>query len=319
MFALDIAENHMRILEILKKGDGFVLHGVAEKEIDHKERIPDLLKELVASAKPSPIVSRDIALVIPEEESFIKIAQAPKGETKTIQAFLEDEIDKILPYEKKEVYWDWRPTQSISETGMLDVMVVASPRSFVDGYIQMVTTAGFRPSLIETEPNALLWGIRNPFVSKTIVESTLVVNIGNKKTTVVVFANGAIRFSSSVKVGMAGGQSPDYLAMDWGQWVKTNKQEWAATEKSLISLTKKLHEYIDYYNDHFAKGNPQQELNKVIITGAWANFPELLEFLSKKLGIPAMKPQTIIPIHPAYTTVLGLALRGLYEEYYASL
>lgn len=320
MFALDISEQHIRVLELLKKKQLFSLQGLGQKEFTKQEEIPALLKELVAHTKPLPIVSRDIALVIPEEESFIKIVKVSRKEGNNLNAFLNEEIDKLLPYEKKEVYWDYQMGQTAPESGMIDITLIACPKPIVDSYIALVKKAGFTPSLIETEANALLWGIRDPFSPFAANEPTLAVNIGKKKTTVVIWAQGAIRFTSSVKLGMAENQIPDYLAMDWPQWIQQHKQEWAVTEKNLLMLTLKLREYIQYYNGHLAESGPKntRELTKVVISGAWANIPELLTFLSKKLGIPAKKPEPVALVDPAYTIALGLALRGFSEEYNAS-
>ena len=62
---------------------------------------------------------------------------------------------------------------------MVDIMVVASPKSFIDPYLEQIKKAGFHPSLIDSEPNALLWGVRNPFSAKASNEPIMIVNIGN--------------------------------------------------------------------------------------------------------------------------------------------
>ena len=182
MFALDISENYMRVLELRKVADTFFLQGLAGKPFGSKKEFSGLLKQLVAQAKPSPILSLDVALAIPEEESFIKIVSIPKREEDELLKFLNEEITKIVPYEEKEVYWDWKIIDEGGVNNMAQVMVTACPKSVIDGYINLIMEAGFTPALIETEANALLWGIQNPKNTLPTKEAILAVNIGNKKT-----------------------------------------------------------------------------------------------------------------------------------------
>lgn len=321
MFALDLSENYIRVLELLKKRDKFLLNGLGEHEYTAKEEVPKLLRELARVTRPHPLLSKEVAFSIPEEESFTKIVQAPQKEPHELKLFLQEEVSKILPYDPNDIYWDWKIiTPLVPGNEHLDVMVVAAAKSVIDSYIQLIKEAGFEPAVVESEPNALLWGVRNPFKAYDPKESFLVVNIGSTKTTIIIFAKGAIRFTTSLKLALsADKKTPDYLAVNWNKWIADNKQNIILTEKNLVSLSSKLNEYIEYYRDHLVHPDEKGEnsLSSVIISGAWANFPELLDFLSKKLHVPVKRAENIIPLHPAYTTALGLAFRGLYEEYFS--
>ncbi|MBI3335113.1 MAG: pilus assembly protein PilM [Candidatus Portnoybacteria bacterium] len=321
MFALDLSENRIRVLELLRKGNQISLAGVGEKEFNAKEEIPSLLKTLVSQTKPHPIKSVDVAFAIPEEESFTKIVQLPKKEPEELKLLLKEEVGKILPYSQEEVYWDWKVTgpQPKENAEHLDIIIVAAPKKIVDSYTALIEESHFYPALIETEANALLWGVFDPLSihPKEKEEPILVVNLGTAKITIVIFAKGAIRFSSSMKTGIAVSEPPDYLAMEWSQWVKTNKKDWLLTEKALMTLGAKINEYIEYYKGHLIHSHEKnsEEAMSIVISGAWANFPELLDVLGKKLKIPITKQKTPFSLHPSYTVALGLALRGVYEEY----
>lgn len=319
MFALDVSENRIRILEVVKKGKHLSVNGFGEKEFAAKEELPDLLRELAKVTRPHEIISHEVGLAVPEEESFTKIVQLPQKEPEELKALLSEEVEKILPYGQKDVYWDWKVIgNALSEESHLDIIFVASPKSVVDFYSGAIQKAGFDPALIETEPNALLWGALNPFRPHDVIPPTLVVDIGMSKVTIVIFSKGAIRFTSSIQMNISSATPPDYLAMEWNEWVQTRKEEWASMQKALQELAKRLTEYIDYYEEHLVHPHEKdgQALDDIIICGAWANFPELLDYIAKKMKKRVRGPEKMFSLHPAYTTALGIAFRGIYEEYY---
>ena len=320
MFALDLSENRIRVVELLRKQEEIFLNAMGERELASKETLPGILKDLTRDTKPYPIKSLDVALAIPEEKSLIKLVQLPKREPEELKMLLNQEIGKILPYSQEEVYWDWKVTGPREEekNEHLDIIIVASAKAIVDSYITIVQQAGFQPSLIETEANALLWGVLNPLKRgyKEEITPTLVIDLGRSKATVVIFAKGAIRFTTSLKTEMIMSEPPDEVTMEWHEWVKTNKKNWLLTETGLTLIVSKLRECIDYYSSHLIHPHEKngEALINIIVTGAWANVPEVVDILGEKLKMPVKRSPDLFSLPPIYTTALGLALRGIYEE-----
>lgn len=319
MFALDISENRIRIIELLKTRGRFTLNALGEKEFSSKEALPDAIKELSRETKPSSVISREAAIAIPEEESFIKIIQLPKNENGDPRDLLKKEISKLLPYGAEDIYWDWKVTGG--DENHIDCIVAASPKTVIDAYAEMIHKTGFELALIETQANALLWGAINPLKNFKIIQPTLVLNLDTVKINIVIFANGMIRFTNSAKMETGeGGHIYENIPLD--KTARKNVQEftkdWLLTEKNLLSLVSKLREYIDYYEAHLVDSIKKEEdlIKDIIVCGAWADFPELINFLKEKLQMNVKGPDNIIPVHPEYTTALGLALRALYEEDY---
>lgn len=315
MFALDISENHIRIVEILKKRGKFVLNALGEKEFSSKESLPGAIKELSRETKPFGVISRDVAIAIPEEESFIKIIQLPKKEDGECKDLLREEINKLLPYGVEDVYWDWKITGGDERS--IDCIVVASPKTVVDGYAEILRKTGFELALIETQANALLWGAINPLKNFKKICPTLVLNIDATKMNVVIFANGMIRFTNSITMEITRDES-DWAVKSARKNTQKPAKDWLLTEKNLISLVSRLREYMDYYQAHLIDSSKKDEdvIKDVIICGAWADFPELINFLKERLEMRVKGPDNFIPVHPGYTTALGLAFRALYEENY---
>ena len=210
MFALDISEHHIRILELIKKKGSFFLYGMAEGNFGELDEIPSLLKELVAKAKPNPIQTREVALVIPEEETFTHVATITKDEAQTSQAKLLEKISGVLPYAPEEIYWDWRIIEENKKADdHVDAVFVAATKKIVDTYIDLVVKAGFQPLVIETEPNALVWGALNPLYAPAVDEPIILASFNPPKATLIIFANGAIRFTTSVKIIAEEGEKKD--------------------------------------------------------------------------------------------------------------
>lgn len=313
MFALDISENRIRIVELLKKKGLFVLNALGEKEFSSRRILPRAIKDLSRETKPFGVISQEVAIAIPEEESFIKIVQLPKKESGEFEDILKEEINKLLPYGVEDVYWDWKIAGG--DESVVDCVVVASPKTVVDAYAEILRETGFELALIETQANALLWGAINPLKNFKKIQPTLVLNIDAEKMNVVIFANGMIRFTNSVPMEITRDER-DQVVNAARKNAQKPAKDWLLTEKNLLSLVSKLREYINYYEAHLVDLGKKDEdsIKDVIICGDWADFPELIHFLKERLRMRIKGPDNFIPVHPGYTTALGLAFRALYEE-----
>ncbi len=287
----------------LVKGKGVIsIRAMGEKEYEGKQNLPGQIKDLLKDTKPYPIQSLEVVIAIPEEETFIKVFRFSKKEGISLEKQIQEELGKILPYSPNEVYWDWRlAEEDYRNKSFRDAVIVAATKKIIDSYIDILTQAGLEPILIETEANALIWGSLNPFNEKKDIVPTLIVDFESEKTTIVIFANGAIRFTTSIK-----GDCSD--------------QKHFLSEPNLKAISDKLREYIDYYNEQFP--SPQRAVNsikEVIARGEWATFQEMTLFLEKELALPVKGPAKFIPIRPSYAATLGLAFRGLAEKNHAYL
>lgn len=307
MFALDISENRIRVLEIVKKHDHFLLHGMAEGPLAHVDDLPAVLQKLTKEAKPKPILTEELAFAIPEEETFIKVVNIPKDEPEMLQAKLLENISGVLPYAPEEIYWDWRIVgDGKDQEDHVDAVFVAATKKIVDRYIDLITQGGFRPLLVETEVNALLWGALNPLFTPADIEPTILVDFGLSKTTMIIFVKGAIRFTTSTKIVLgdiprAPGVSPEHMQ----------------NPKYLDDLSAQIKECIDYYQEHLMHthgGAAPTPITQLLLTGAWSEIGDISASFGKKLNLTIREQPKILPLTPSYITALGLSLRAIYEE-----
>ena len=107
------------------------------------------------------------------------------------------------------------------------------------------------------------------------------------------------------------------------------KQVLEALIPSITDLVEQIKRYIDYYQSHTKENNlrrDKKEVSKIFLCGGGARLLGLPEFLSSQLKIPVELGNPWVNILPAplkeipslslkeslaYTTALGLALRGL--------
>lgn len=290
-----------------------MLNSIGEKEFSSEETLPLLIKEITGTAKPHPVISRQVAFAIPEEKVFIKSISLPRKEGAELKDSLEGHIDAMLPYSRDEVYWDWQVAPNKKALNdLMDIVVVASPKIVVDSYVSIIRQAGFEPAIIETEPNALLWGITNPFKINKTLDTALVLDAGMTKTTVVIMREEVIQFTSSI-------HNESKETSEEADKKENTEKSWLLTDKGIQALAAKVKEYIDYYEAHSprSEGDTGDTIKRIILCGAWADFPELADTLKETFRVPVKGPEHIISLHPAYTTALGLSLRGLYQEEYA--
>jgi len=146
--------------------------------------------------------------------------------------------------------------------------------------------------------------------------------------------------SNTLKISLAEAEN---LKLKWGiegafgigeekETLKVQNQQkkvFEALIPSLTDLTEEIKKYIDYYQSHTKEDNlsrDKREISKIILCGGGARLSGLPEFLSSQLKIPVELGNPWVNILPAplkeipvlsfkeslaYTTALGLALRGL--------
>lgn len=306
MFALDISENHIRVLEVVKKRNQFFLRGMAEGPLANVNDLPAVLQKLAREAKPKPILTRELAFAIPEEETFIKVVNIPREDSEASEAKLLENISGVLPYAPEEIYWDWRIVENKKEqSDHCDAVFVAATKKTVDRYIELITQGGFRPLLIETEVNALLWGALNPLYTPADIEPTILVDFGLTKTTMIIFAKGAVRFTKSTKIVAGDNRQPSGAS-----------GENAPTSHYIDDLANQITECIEYYQEHLmrAPGEKPAPIKQLLLTGAWSGLADLSSSFEKKLNLKIREQPKILPLTPSYITALGLSLRAIYEE-----
>ena len=320
-------------MEILSNGRKTAYMKMSDAEI-----LNDLLK-IMAEAK---ITATKTAISIPISSAFSSIMTLPNISESEIDEAVNYEARQHIPLPLNEVVFDWsiinkktkeKKSDSDSESADLKqidkikVLLVAIPKEITRKYTNIIEKTNLKLVALETESFSLarsLTGNRE--------EISMIVDIGNKTTSIIIVENGSVSESHSVP-GTGGEEITRMISHGFN--IDFNRAE---TLKRDVGLTfngpqKKVSEIalpiisiitseIGKINDsYFNKNN--QHIKKIIITGSSASLPGLIDYFSKELNtaVEIADPWKNISYNQAlskelkristsFSVAIGLALRG---------
>ncbi len=165
LLGIDLHDHLVQFVELKKWGkkvsletynrltvpEGLIEGGEVKKEPELKE----LLQKLLAEANPRPTKTKELALILPTQVTFIHIFNFPnKLSERDLNKLIPVEVENILPYSVDEVYWDFTVLEKQKESGQ-SVLFAAIPKVIADQYLKIFTELGLSPRLFGIQPEAL--------------------------------------------------------------------------------------------------------------------------------------------------------------------
>lgn len=165
LLGIDLHDHLVQFVELKKRGkkvfletynrltvpEGLIDDGEVKKEPELKE----LLQKLLAEANPRPTKTKELALILPTQVTFIHIFNFPnKLSERDLNKLIPVEVENILPYSVDEVYWDFTVLEKQKESGQ-SVLFAAIPKVIADQYLKIFTELGLSPRLFGIQPEAL--------------------------------------------------------------------------------------------------------------------------------------------------------------------
>lgn len=186
----------------------------------------------------------------------------------------------------------------------------------------------------------ILKGIDNPLITpfNKGEEGLIILDIGAKRSSIIIFDRGTIQFTMSLSI------SGEKITKTISEKLKITIQEAEKAKlvcgfdekkckgilKEILSLImetliKKIEDACSFYKEDHLPPN-HRKITKVLLCGGGANFKGIEKILSQKLNLKVEKAnplqQIILPKNLplsqsealTYTTAIGLALRGVFEN-----
>ncbi len=350
---LDISDLSLKIAELAKNKTSLVLKtaasfdipkGIIESgDIKNSAALIEILKHVSAEKK---IKTKYVICSLPEEKAFLEVIRLPKMKPEELEKAVFFEAENYIPLPIGDVYLDFNrvPTPK-RDLDHIDVLIAALPKKIVDAYARCLRAAGFYTVAMEIESLA----ISRAAISEELADqASVLLDLGATRTGFVIFSGRSLKFTASIPVS---GQSlsqviakalnidlmrAEELKIQWGLANKKNKEGlnvFEAIVPQLSALASEVRKYIDYYKTHGLHEHAQALQDKsvtVYLCGGGANLRGLMPFLSKELGLqvklvnpwvniygrdPKELPAMSHDVSLAYTTALGLAIRGINKDY----
>ena len=293
--------------------------------------IQDLLKEIKINPKSQKEL---VSSLIGSSTTIKQILTVEMAGQELVQA-LEFEAKKHIPLDGTEVIMDYHIIgESSKEVGKIDVLLVATTKNLITQHNQLITEIGFKKTgVFDATPVALTnLCIHNRGIPDQGVD--VILNIGCKSTTIVVFGNGQDFFTRELNIAghkisksLMDKNSLNYYEAEKLKFEKgvqslentsTENESFSiqVAEKTIFTnLVEEIRKSLRYY----MKTNPQAYFNKIYVTGGSANLVGVKDFISTNLNSEvelldpfekiALKDSTENPYQ--YSIAVGCALRGL--------
>jgi type IV pilus assembly protein PilM len=246
-------------------------------------------------------------------------------------------VRRHIPFDLDRVYIDWEELELTSELPQhKQVLVGAAQRDVVDPLLAVLDSIGFNVVALELEAQAVMRCLLPRSIEETRdIRGVLVIDLGATSTNVILFDQGAMRFTASVQLG--GDDLTQQLAhslnlslaeameikvkVDAG-FAKTNPKAVQALQAATLNLARMVERAVQEMTVQLP---PDQRVRTILLTGGNANLSGIKELFGQVFtGIPVQygNPRTNLQqenkktglnltigdaMH--FTTAIGLALR----------
>jgi len=240
----------------------------------------------------------------------------PRLGEKEMKSAIIYEAENYIPMPLDKVYVDFEEMRMAKEPNRVDVLLAALPREIIDARVRVAIRAGLKPVVMELESQAVSRSVMPPQYGG---EPVIIMQIGDAKSNIIIYAASSVRFTFSVPISSAYfiqtisrslGVDADVarnLIVDHGiekfgaslmnpETVKNVAPDDAKERKifealipGLVDFVQQVGKYVDYYHTHSSQGRiggGKDRISRAILCGSGANLKGFDEFISLKLGVP---------------------------------
>lgn len=327
-------------------GEANIKPGIIEKgEIKDIKALTGIIKKSLLLVKGDKTKTKYAVASLPEEKAFLEVIQMPKMEMRDLKKAVYFEAENYVPMAIDDVYLDFQLVQPV-QNGLdhLDVLIAALPKKTVDSYVECLMGAGLKVKSLEIESLAIARAVVKDNLSPVPL---LLIDIGATRTGFIIFAGHSLRFTVSIPISSRtltraisktlkiDLNEAEKLKFEQGlekNKTKRSKDVFDALIPSMTDLLEQIKKYLYYYQSHVGHEHlppNSRGVEKILLCGGGANLKGLPDFLSRELKISVILANpwvNILPSHKtqaadlsykeslAFTTALGLALRGIKED-----
>lgn len=317
--------------------------GDGRKAANVKMSDTEILEDLLKTIDEAGITAKKAAVSVPTSSAFSSTMVLPDISKDEISEAVSYEARQYIPLPLNEVVFDWSIINKKTEkkktsdknndqkyANKINVLLVAIPKEIIKKYTDIIEKTKLELVALETEPFSLarsLVGISE--------EISMIVDIGNKTTSIIIVENGSV--SESHSVSGAGGEEITKM-IGHGFSVDFNRAEalkrdvgftFAGPNKKVSEIalpvvnivTSEIRKVSDsYYNKN------KKNIKRIIISGSSASLPGLVDYCSKELNtaIEIADPwkniiydkalsKKLKQVSTSFSVAVGLALRGFEE------
>lgn len=278
---------------------------------------------------------------------IVRQVQFTKMPESTLRKSIKYEASKHISSSMEDSIVEFEILGSATDSGQMNVMLVAAPREIVESRVKALELAGLEPLAVDVEAFALIRALVEFNASDTFLHKTVaLIDIGASHTDVNIVSLGEFALtrnipiagnsftnavksltgssfdeSEKLKIEMTVAQTLNELS---GQ--ENENKSWRVVQPLLDELVREIRRSINYYQSQFPEGSSEAMVSEIVLSGGSARMRGIDAYISDKLGIAAKcanvfcgsaistgrVPQNFISEHaPILAVGTGLALKEL--------
>ncbi len=338
-FGLDVSGSSLKMLQLEGKPGALSVKNFSDAALPKGVIVGDAVADiktfthLLEQALDKPqfglVNTRHAVASLPESKSFVRVIQIPVMSESDAESAVPFEAENFIPLPIDQVYLDWEILGKVGDK--MNVLIIASPKEYVDIYLDILEKAGLRIVAFEVESQSC----HRALVDSHQQETLLIVDMAGTRTSLIMVEDGQLQFTSSIPV--AGTTFTECIARSLGvssakaEMIKkkvgiANTTEYPNIKTTLLpvlnNLSAEIKNILKFHAEHSEK-----QVSKILLTGGGARIQFLAEYLGPEFSsIPGLTVELSNPWKnvgglqkipmPAddalsFTTAIGLAMRGV--------
>jgi type IV pilus assembly protein PilM len=349
-FGLDISDSSIKVAELnVRKGH---LHSavfadvplpektIVNHMIVNEERLSASISKALKTAKS--INSKFVVCAVPEAKSFVRLIRIPKMPESEIDSAIPFELEQNIPIPIDQVYIDWKILNVLPD--QLEILVTASSKDYIDSLIVSLHTIKLLPVAMEIGSQATA---RALIGADTSNRNVLIVDIGAQQTSFIIVDHNNPLYTSSIPI--AGNSFTEsvarVLSMPWREAEKikitrgltSQSEQEQGVRQAILPILDNIIDEIKNVIRFFEEHSSQKFIDTILLAGGSSRVPGVMEYITTRINLGSGKTQLRVsqgnawanvlstsgsnmPLERqdalAYSTVIGLALKGSnYEAY----
>ncbi len=323
---VDIGNFAVKVVQLSRKDDTVTMDGFGFAKIDHSR--PDgAVEALKTACLEAKITNKKVNASINSEGAIVRYLMLPEMSGDDLGKAMEFEIERYVPFDKKDVISDYLVLKERLDTKNLKVLLVAAKKEYFSQRVKIVKDAGLEPEVMTIDSLVLKNVFQVNYPEKG--EKTIgIINIGAKSSNVSIIREFVSYFMRDLQLG---GESITSLlkekldiSLEEAERMKCgllsdDKEKFKIVEPILGNLLNEVYLSFDYFESEFGR-----VVDEVYVSGGTVKLSILINFLKENLNrevlvfnpvknikiAPSISSQRLNTLSSSLVVPIGLALES---------
>jgi type IV pilus assembly protein PilM len=297
---LDIGASSIKLLQMEERAGSYALTSLGMRELPLEVIVDEEIKDkdtvifnLQSLMEQCDSKLKEVAISISGHGVITdNINMDQKSGAEAEQAIL-FEAEQRSPFDVEDVTMDYHIIDTNQDMRKMDVLLVAARNELLNSYVELVTDAGLKPMIVDTDAFAILnaYDINYEMDPEKV---TALMDVGFDTTSITFIKNGLFNSTRDLAIGgrliynavMKEFRINQELAM------KTMKGEMGTSidqdmlKATVITASEELISSLEVAFSYFKSTAKVPQVDWIVLSGGGALIPFLPEFIQSKLNVP---------------------------------